>query len=221
MKEISYLHSKIAKPFWKPHKSGKLFVIEGIDGAGGETQSKLLVNYLKKQKKSVERLRYPDYGEPIGKLIHNYLHRKYNFSVGTQILLYLADFLKDKEKIERWLREKKIIICDRYFTSTIAYQGVQGFPMKKALRFAELVGLPKPDLVIYLKISPETSMKRKYKEKKCLDRNEANKKLQTQLSKFYQKLVKNQIFGKWQVIDGEKSIEEVFKKIQKIYEKYC
>lgn len=199
--------------------SGKLIILEGLDGAGGETQSKLLFNYLKKQKKPVEKITYPDYQQPIGRLIHQYLHKRYDFPPETQFLLYFVDFVKDKEKIRKWLREKKIVISDRYFTSTIAYQCLKGFPLKKALKIADFFKLPKPDLIIYLKISPETSIKRKFKEKRSLDRHEADKTFLTKLAKFYQKLIKKQIFSRWVIIDGEKSIEEVFEEIKKIIKK--
>ena len=200
----------------KNHHPGKLIVFEGIDGAGCETQVKLLFDYLKRQGKSVERLYYPDYEGPIGKLIHQYLHKQYEFSVDIQFLLYFTDFIKDKEKINQWIGEGKIVICDRYFSSTLAYQGLRGFSIKKALELARRFKLPKPDLIIYLKVSPEVSMSRKYKEKKDLDRNEADKKFLKKIWDSYEKLIKGKIFSKWVVIDGEKSIEEVFSQIKKI-----
>ena len=200
----------------KNHHPGKLIVFEGIDGAGCETQVKLLFDYLKRQGKSVERLYYPDYEGPIGKLIHQYLHKQYEFSVDIQFLLYFTDFIKNREKINQWIGEGKIVICDRYFSSTLAYQGLRGFSIKKALELARRFKLPKPDLIIYLKVSPEVSMSRKYKEKKDLDRNEADKKFLKKIWDSYEKLIKGKIFSKWVVIDGEKSIEEVFSQIKKI-----
>jgi dTMP kinase len=199
--------------------SGKFIVFEGIDGAGGETQSKLLFNYLKKRKKPVEKLSYPDYRGPIGKLIHQFLHKKYNFPPQVQFLLYFTDFLKDKEKIEKWRKENKIIISDRYFTSTLAYQGQKVFSIEKDLKISKIFDLPKPDLIIYLKISPKTSIQRKFKEKRSLDRHEADKKFLEKLSKFYEKLIKNQIFGRWVIVDGEMPIDEVSKEIRKIVQK--
>ena len=59
-------------------------------------------------------------------------------------------------------------------------------------------------------------MKRKYKEKRNLDRNEKDKKFLGQLAKFYKEtLIKNSVFGKWVIIDGEKPIPTVFKEIKK------
>lgn len=201
-------------------KKNLFIVFEGIDGAGTEAQSKLLFNLLKKKKREVEKLTYPDYQGPIGKLIHQFLHKKYEFSPEIQFLLYFTDFLKDKEKIKKWQKEKRFIISDRYFTSTLAYQCQKGFSFKNAIKLAEIFDLPKPDLVIYLKVSPQTSIERKLKEKKNLDRHETDKKFLTKLTKFYKKLIKNQIFSRWVVVDGEKSIKEVFEEIKKVYEKY-
>ena len=193
----------------KKKKRGKFIVFEGIDGAGTESISRWLFEYLKKNKKPVIRICYPDYKGPVGRLIHRYLHCQYDFSVSVQFLLYFIDFVKDKEKINQWLNEGKIVISDRYFTSTLAYQGLRGFSQRKALSLAKIFGLPKPDLVLYLKISPSTSIKRKLKEKKSLDRNERDRKLLGELCNFYDNLAKKQIYSRWRVVDGENSIKEV------------
>ena len=120
--------------------SGKFIVFEGLDGAGTETLSKKLLSYLKKP---VKRIHYPDYQREMGRIIHKYLHRKYDFPVEVQFFLYLSDFAKDVEKINKWLKEGKIVIADRYFTSTLAYQGLRGFPQEKALKLAKFFKLPK------------------------------------------------------------------------------
>jgi dTMP kinase len=197
--------------------SGKFIVFEGLDGAGTESLSKAFLSYFKK--KGVRRIHYPDYSESIGKTIHQYLHREYDLPVEVQFFLYFFDFVKDIERIEQWLKEGKIVIADRYFTSTLAYQGLRGFPQKVALDLARFFKLPKPDLIIYLEVSPETSTKRKLREKGSLDRNEVNRKFLSRLAKFYKGLIKKRIFGKWVVIDGEGTVKEVFEKVNKIIKK--
>ncbi|MCD6550388.1 dTMP kinase [bacterium] len=190
-------------------QKGRFIVIEGVDGAGTESISRYLLSYLKKKKRRCVRMCYPDYTGPIGRLIHRYLHGQYNFSVSLQFLLYFSDFVKDRDKISSLRKEGNIIISDRYFTSTLAYQGVRGFSLKEALELAEIFRLPKPDLIIYLEVSPCVSVKRKRQEKKVLDRNEKDRELLLKVGKFYNKLIKKEIFGKWCRINGEKSIKEV------------
>jgi len=196
--------------------SGKLIIFEGLDGAGSESLSKALLNYFRRKKKPVRRIHYPDYSGPIGRTIHRYLHRKYDFPVEIQFLFYFVDFVKDVEKIKQWLKEGKTVIADRYFTSTLAYQGLRGFPQKEALDLARFFKLPRPDLIIYLKVSPDTSIERKFKEKRSLDRNEANRRFLARLAKFYEGLIRKQVFGKWVIVDGEKSVKEVFKEVKKL-----
>lgn len=194
--------------------AGQFIVFEGIEGAGGETQSELLFDFFKGERMRVKRLSYPDNKGPIGESIHQFLYRKYEFSPQAQFLLYFLDFLKDKEKIEKWQKEEEIIISDRYFTSTLAYQCAQGFPLEDAINIAQIFKLPKPDLIIYLKISPETGIQRKLKEKTNLDRHESNKQFIKRTANFYGKLIKDQIYSKWIVIDGERTIREVLEEIK-------
>ena len=198
----------------KPKNRGKFIVLEGIDGAGVETHGKLLTDHLRGKNLEVKRVYYPDYEGPIGGMIHNYLHSRFDFSPEVQFLIYTADFVKDKERINKWLNEGKAVVSDRYFSSTIAYQGIQGFPLKKSLEMAKILELPKPDLIIYIDVSPKVSMERKLKEKNSLDRNESNEKLLKTVGSFYRKLAKNEIFTDWIVVDGEKTIEEVFENIK-------
>ncbi len=193
---------------------GKLIVIEGIDGSGGETQSQLIKDYLESRKISSERLRYPDYSRPIGKLINEYLHGKCELSSDVLTLLHAADRIQDKSKIIGLLEKGTIVITDRWFTSTLAFQAAQGFPLDKILKIGEALEMPKPDLVIYLRISAETSAKRKFGEKGNLDRFERDKLFLEKVVNQYDKLAKENVFGKWIVIDGEQTKERVFEEVK-------
>lgn len=196
-------------------EKGKFFVIEGIDGAGTETQSKLIFDYLRKKKRSVVRIAYPDRKGLVGKLIYSYLEEGKDISLPVQFLLHLTDFVKDQNQIKKWLKEGKVVISDRYFTSTLVYQGIKGFSLKKALSVARNFDILKPDLVVFLKVSPETSTIRKLREKNKLDRNESDKILLQKASDYYYKLAKRQIFAKWLIINGENSVNNVFGEIKK------
>jgi dTMP kinase len=199
---------------------GRLIVIEGIDGAGTEVQSKNLLKFLQDRDIPAVRLSYPDYDTPIGNLVHEFLHNKHEFNTELLFLLHLADRVKDIGKIRQLLNEGRTVVCDRYFTSILAYQcGYAGFPMEKALKMAEMFDIPKPDTIIYLKISPETSIKRKIGEKgekNELDRNESDTELHKKMTKVYDDLVQKQVWASWFPVDGEGSIEEVAAQIRKI-----
>lgn len=192
--------------------------IEGLDGAGGGTQTKRLVEFLHNRGMRTVVVSYPNPNSPVGKIIYDWLHKKFELSPDVQMALYTTDFALDREKINEALKQGRIVIGDRYFLSTLAYQcGAKGVPLENALEFAKIMALPVPDIVIYLDISPETSIKRKFGEKNTLDRHEGDKKLLVKVRKAYQRLAKDNVFAKeWAIVDGEKSIEVVAADIQKI-----
>jgi len=198
-------------------QKGKFIIIEGIDGCGGETQTGLLSDFFITQGKQIEKMTYPQYDQPIGQLIHNFLYEKYDLSPEVQTLIYFSEFVKDKEKIQKDLEFGKILISDRYFTSTLVYQGLRGVDLNKIISLSDLFNIPKPDLCIYLRISPETSMKRKSSEKQGdLDRNEKDLEFLRNLVNMYDRIAKDNLFCKWEIVDGEKPIQEVYNQIIKI-----
>lgn len=198
---------------------GKFIVLEGIEGCGKGTQTKLLSDFLSKY--GVINRRYPDYGRPIGDLLDGWLHKKYDLTPDTQVMLYFADFIKDKELVENSVKDGKMMIDDRYLTSTIVYQHIKGIPLDKVLKLAELFELPKPDICIYIRISPETSFKRKLAQKgaSSMDRHEEDKKFLEGLFEGYEKMAKDNVFCDWAIIDGEKPVEQVFKDIVELLNK--
>ncbi len=93
---------------------------------------------------------------------------------------------------------------------------MQGFPLEKMLKLAEILEMPKPDNVIYLKISAETSMKRKFGEKGSLDRMEKDRPFLEKVVSVYDGLCKGNTFGKWAMIDGNKTREQIAEEIRKV-----
>jgi dTMP kinase len=188
-----------------------LVVLEGIDGAGGETQSKRLERYLKKRGIRVLRMSYPDRTSPVGRAIYSYLEKESEkIDAHVLTLLFLADFKKDVEDIKSF---EGVVICDRYWISTLVYQQVQGVPREFILSLISKLELPQPDLIVYIDISPETSIRRKSKEKR-LDAFERNVEFLRRVRETYLKEVgrmKNAV-----IVDGEKGVEEVFREIVKV-----
>ena len=142
---------------------GKFIVFEGIDGCGKSTQAKSLIAYLKKIGRRVISIREPG-GTPVGEKIRDLLlHSKTTISAKSELFLYMASRAQLVEDVIRpALAEGKIIVCDRYYFSTAAYQGAAGKTgVKSVLHLAEKVArFPKPDRVILLDLPAKVAMKR-------------------------------------------------------------
>lgn len=192
--------------------AGCLIALEGIDKSGKETQTKLLKAWLESLGYKVETIAFPDYSTPIGKEIKAFLDGSRSFTVEVRQLLYVANRWERKDDIERWINEGKIVIADRYIPSGIAYGLANGLPLDWLLCLEE--GLPKANLVIVMDITVDTSFKRMGREK---DRYERNRAFLERVRDSYLKLSKK---FNWHVIDGERSVNDVFSDIKKIVESF-
>ena len=193
------------------------FVIEGLDGSGKGTQVKLLMDYFKEKSVPFKFIKSPNYETPVGKVYKKYLDEEIEMKADAVFLLLATDVIMNKPKIEKARKKGEVILAERYITSTIAFQCANGFPFKKAVRFIELMEYPKPDLIIFIDVRPEVGMKRKLKQGK-LDRHEKSLEFLKKVRKFYLREIKENILGKWVVVNGEKSIKDVQEKILKIIE---
>ncbi|HIJ98567.1 TPA: dTMP kinase [archaeon] len=134
---------------------GKFIVLEGIDKSGKSTHSKLLVKFLRK-KFSTIHTKEPSRG-PIGLLLRKYL-RKDSLPL-IDALLFTADRVEHQNSVVvPALKKGKVVVQERSFYSTIAYQQTQGLN-EKWLRALNSFAL-KPNLVILLDINPRIALKR-------------------------------------------------------------
>tara|TARA_B100001027_G_C16230005_1_gene314104 strand:+ start:420 stop:1061 length:642 start_codon:yes stop_codon:yes gene_type:complete len=157
------------------YKKKPFFIVfEGVEGCGKSFQSNKLFNNLKRRKISTILTREPG-GTETAELIRNLILKDYfnklkrdKFDKYTDTLLYLAARNEHvKNKIIPSLKKKKVVICDRFIDSTIAYQ-VYG--KKVNLNFINnihriIIGKLKPNLTFVLKVSPKVSKKRLRKRK--------------------------------------------------------
>lgn len=187
-------------------------VIEGIDGAGCQVQAKLLFKNLRKAGKTTALIKYPNYDDPVGTVIRKYLYEKQKLSPEEQFLFYSLQFITDGKVIDQ-KRKKGILVADRYFTTTLCYQTLEGIKEEKALSFAQDFNIRKPDLVIFLDVRPETAIKWKQGERKIKNFREKDFEFMKKTYKRYLEMVERGVWTKWVKVDGERSIEEVGKEI--------
>ncbi|NDL67735.1 dTMP kinase [Anaerotalea alkaliphila] len=157
---------------------GLFITLEGMDGSGKSTQINLLEAYFKSRGAEVVLTREPG-GTVIGEEIRSMLlNREYaEMAETTEALLYAASRAQLVEEVVRpALAEGKMVICDRFLDSSLAYQGIArelGVERVVSINDFALEGL-RPDLTIFLDLQAEEGLKRK-KDQKDLDRMEMEK----------------------------------------------
>lgn len=135
-------------------------VLDGIDGCGSTTHSKMLKGYLESEGLKVCLTKEPTDSE-IGKLLRVYLKNK-EIPPTTDALLFAADRdLHYHSEIKKKLDEGCIVISDRYIESSIIYQSVSSTDI--SVNWVKLINkfAGKPDITIILDIDPRISLKRK------------------------------------------------------------
>lgn len=144
-----------------PH--GKLIVLEGIDGSGKRTQIEMLSRALDAHEIPHARVSFPRYDRFFGKLVAQFLNGEFgglgDVDPHFSALLYAGDRLESKPEIEAELAAGKILLVDRYIGSNLAHQGAR-VPAQKRTAFLhwlkrleyDVYGLPREDLVIYLRV---------------------------------------------------------------------
>ncbi len=210
------------------YKKKPFFIVfEGVEGCGKSYQSKKLYNKLKKNKIDTILTREPG-GTKSSELIRNLILKDYftkdtkeKFDKYTDTLLYLAARNEHiKNKIKPALSKKKVVICDRFTDSTIAYQ-VYG--KKVDIRFINnihkkiLHGIT-PNIVFVLKVSTDASIKRLNKRKSKNRYDNFARSFYNKAQKSFIKLAKNK--KNYFILDSSKNNESLENKIFDITKKY-
>src|SRR3989344_2258280 len=146
-------------------KKGKLIVIDGTDGSGKATQTGFLIKHLKRDGHKVKVIDFPEYySNFFGKFIGHCLSEQYyNFvKVHPKIasILYAADRLESKDKIEKWLRQGYIVVANRYASANQIHQGGKIVNTKKRQAFLKWLSdmeygtfkIPRPNVVVFLSV---------------------------------------------------------------------
>ncbi len=152
--------------------NSKIIVIEGLDGSGKATQTKILEETLLNMGRRVRRLEFPDYKNPSSSLVKMYLGGEFGDNP-EDVNAYAASAFYAVDRVASFLQFWKkdfeqgtVILSDRYATSNIIYQMSKTdksewdnfIEWQNDFEYKKL-GLPKPDNVIYLDVEPEVSQR--------------------------------------------------------------
>ncbi|KAK4226692.1 thymidylate kinase-domain-containing protein [Podospora fimiseda] len=140
---------------------GALIVLEGLDRSGKTTQADLLVSRLQSQGRSVKALRFPDRTTPTGHLIDSYLSQSSSLPDHAIHLLFSANRWELAPQISSLLASGTTVVLDRYYYSGVVYTAAKQNPfLSISWARAPEVGLPRPDLVLFLDLDEEQARKR-------------------------------------------------------------
>ena len=149
---------------------GKIIVIEGTDCSGKETQTSLLVQRLNREGRKIDRISFPSYDTPTGRIVggpylgKSYIGEGYFPEGATEVdpkvaaLYYAADRRYSRGKILDLLEQGYDVVIDRYVESNMGHQGGKIFDKEERLKLYEnlanleygFLELPKPDITIFL-----------------------------------------------------------------------
>ena len=196
----------------KAKHNGVFICVEGIDGSGKTTQARRIVKNLKKKEYDVVYTTEPSKGT-YGRIIRKHILQG-NARVPTVVeaVLFAADRIDHiQNQIKPLLETGKIVICDRYVYSSIAYQGAASLN-QKWIREINKHAI-KPDLAIYIDVPPKIVINRIKRKKSVMET------LQTQgkVRKLYLKLVEEKQLV---IVDGDVSIKEVAEAIENLVLKF-
>ena len=154
-------------------KKGKLFVIDGTDGSGKQTQLNKLKERFDKEKIDYRAVSFPNYDSPSSSLVKMYLNGEFGTNA-NEISPYIAStfyaadrYATFKKDLEEYYTNGGIILADRYTTSNMVHQAGKIKDDKEREKFLDwlwnyefvLYGLPIPTQVIFLNMPTEYSQK--------------------------------------------------------------
>ncbi len=187
-------------------KKGIFLVIEGLDGSGKTTQAQLLAEKLK-AKYNVHLTAEPSHGK-IGTFIReSCLYENQRLPTEAEALMFAADRIEHMySEIKPALDEDKLVICDRYIYSSLAYQGNSGLSLDwiKTMNARAL----QPDICIFIDVPPEKVIERLQRKKSVMETLEMQQKVREVYLKYVEK-------GELVKVDGDKPVEQVAEDLYK------
>ena len=195
---------------------------EGLDGSGKTTQLRLLVEYLQEQGREVVVTREPG-GTSIGDQVRHILHDVANTEMSSEaeILLYSASRAQlVNELVRPALAAGKVVICDRYFDSTYAYQGYgRGLDLDMLRMVTQLAtGGLKADVTLFFDLDIERGLARRVAGGEEMNRMDQQKaEFYNRVYQGYQALIAAEP-ERWQVVDADRPVAEIQVDVREILE---
>lgn len=186
----------------------RFFVFEGIDGVGKSTQAHLLAEALRSESTSFWITEEPTKTSPIGKLIRTYLEKKLPIQdLKTLAYLFAADRAEHVAQIKSHIAAGELVLCDRYFFSSLAYQSQDlGFETIAQLN----KNFPLPEIIFFLSLDPKSAVERREIFPRGDDLFDKALSRQTKAQKLYQTaLAELQDLTKVIYLDASRPMEEL------------
>ena len=220
---------------------GKLIVIEGTDSSGKETQTKRLFEKLEEKGLKVKKISFPNYDSPACEPVKMYLAGAFGedamkvnpYPVST---MYAIDrYASFKTNWEKFYNEDGIIVTDRYVTSNMVHQASKIKDLDEKKQYLnwledleyEKMGIPRPDLVIFLNMPTEMAVKLMAERKNKItgeEKKDIHERDKEYLKESHANACKIANTYNWKEIkcsDGEriKTIEEIGEEVFSLVEK--
>lgn len=198
----------------------RLIVIEGLDGAGTTTQARLVVEALRGRGRPAHLTREPSDG-PVGKLIREMLVGKHaiegeKLSQTTFGLLFAADRLDHLQReVEPALARGEIVISDRWYHSSLAYQGTD---TERAWISLLNQRARRPDLTVLLRVRAETAARRRVaagRAQELFEDTAMQERVAAGYDQVFEALLDREPVV---VIDGEREVDRVFGELMRLIE---
>uniref|UniRef100_A0A8C5T2N8 Thymidylate kinase n=1 Tax=Malurus cyaneus samueli TaxID=2593467 RepID=A0A8C5T2N8_9PASS len=198
---------------WERRAARALIALEGVDRAGKSTQGRRLVEALRAEGTRRPHLLFPaDRTTEIGQLISSYLVREKNLEDHTIHLLFSANRWEHVPMMKEKLHQGVTIVVDRYAFSGVAFTSAKGNFCLDWCKQPD-VGLPKPDLILFLQLSPEAAAERGNFGRERYETSSFQEKV---LQSFYC-LMEDKTLN-WKKVDASKSIEDLHREIKSLAE---
>ena len=197
-------------------KRGKLIVYEGIDGAGKTTQINLLANYLREEGRAVYCTAEPT--ETVsGGLLRDALSGATRRTICEMAAMFVFDRINHNVNpvngIQKMLADGFDVICDRYYYSSLAYQGSGTDPEWVGNMNLNCPEIMRPDICIFLDLTPEQSMARINRGRATQEIYENEEKLTQVRNQFYRVFEELKDRDNIQIVDAYRAVEEIHQDI--------